>query len=376
MNVFEPINYSGKNRIKMRLLIAYGGGWSNVSGKGKYFHLKGLSDALQKFGVECKLVNDTDYARGFPSKKLGEWITGKKKFKSLIEEFSPDAILIDRPGHFGSAAIDAKIPLFILLRGNYWLEVEAAKKTLYKNRKMRTVIWFRNRISEKCFRNATVLLPICRYLEDIVKERYPNQNTGVFFEGIDSSHWYNGDEIQLTHPCVGLLQDANVWFKAKEMLVLKKVLEKMPDVNFYWAGDGPYRDRILSELSKFKNFKWMGRLQYPEKVREFLSSVDVYALVSGMDNAPLTLKEAQLMKKPVVATNVGGVPEMMIDNKTGFLVDEGDYQGWIEKLSKILNDKDLAENMGKNGKKFVQDTFNWDICAKKFLDILNSNLGK
>ena len=53
----------------------------------------------------------------------------------------------------------------------------------------------------------------------------------------------------------GLLQDANVWLKAKEMLVLKKVLEKMPDVSFYWAGDGPYKDRILSELSKFKNFK-------------------------------------------------------------------------------------------------------------------------
>ena len=221
-----------------------------------------------------------------------------------------------------------------------------------------------------------MIFPICRYLEDVVKERYPNQNTGVFFEGIDSSHWYSGDKMQLTHSCVGLLQDANVWLKAKEMLVLKKVLEKMPDVSFYWAGDGPYKDRILSELSKFKNFKWMGRLQYPEKVREFLSSVDVYALASGMDNAPLTLKEAQLLEKPVVASNVGGIPEMMIDGKTGFLVDEGDYQGWLEKLSKILNDKDLADNMGRHGKKFVQDTFNWDICAKKFLDKLNSNLGK
>ena len=360
----------------MRLLIAYRGGWTNASGKGKYFHLKEFSNSLQKFGVECKLVNDTDYARGFPSKKLGEWITGKKKFKSLIREFSPDAILIDRPGHFGSAAIDAKIPLFILLRGNYWLEVEAAKKTLYNNQKMKTVIWFRNRIAEKCLKNATVLLPICRYLENVVKERYPNQNTSVFFEGVDSSHWYNGDEIQLTHPCVGLLQDANVWIKTKEMLVLKKVLEKMPDVNFYWAGDGPYRDRILSELSKFKNFKWIGRLQYPEKVREFLSSVDVYALVSGMDNAPLTLKEAQLLEKPVVASNVGGIPEMMINEETGFLVDEGDHQRWLEELSKILNDKNLAESMGKHGKKFVQDTFNWDVCAKKFLGILNSNLEK
>ena len=65
---------------------------------------------------------------------------------------------------------------------------------------------------------------------------------------------------------------------------------------------------------------------------------------------------------------------MMVDNKTGFLVDEGDYQGWIEKLSKILNDKDLAENMGKNGKKFVQDTFNWDVGTKKFLELINHNL--
>ena len=45
-------------------------------------------------------------------------------------------------------------------------------------------------------------------------------------------------------------------------------------------------------------------------------------------------------------------------------------------ILKILNDKDLAEGMGKHGKKFVQDTFNWDVGAKKFLDILNSNLGK
>ena len=49
----------------MRLLIAYAGGLSNVSGKGKFFHLKEFSETLQKFGVECKLVNDTDFARGF-----------------------------------------------------------------------------------------------------------------------------------------------------------------------------------------------------------------------------------------------------------------------------------------------------------------------
>ena len=57
---------------------------------------------------------------------------------------------------------------------------------------------------------------------------------------------------------------------------------------------------------KFDNFEWKGRLEYPEKIREFLETIDVYALITGMDLAPLTLKEAQLMEKPVIATNVGG----------------------------------------------------------------------
>ena len=146
----------------------------------------------------------------------------------------------------------------------------------------------------------------------------------------------------------------------------------MPDVNFYWAGDGPYKDRIISELSKFENFKWLGRLQYPENVRKFLSSIDVYALPSGLDTIPLTLKEAQLLEKPVVATNVGGIPEGLQKNQTGFLVEEGDHKGWIDKISILINDKDEAKKMGCKGKEFVEKNFNWDITAKNFVNVTKS----
>ena len=156
------------------------------------------------------------------------------------------------------------------------------------------------------------------------------------------------------------------------MLVLKKVLKKMPEITFYWAGDGPYREQITTELKKFDNFHWLGRLDYPDKVREFLTEIDVYALVSGMDLAPLTLKEAQLMKKPVVATNAGGIPEMMIDGKTGFLVEEGDYDGWIKHLSNVINDKILSKKLGDGGQKFVNDTFNWEKIAQNFVVVLNN----
>ena len=157
-------------------------------------------------------------------------------------------------------------------------------------------------------------------------------------------------------------------------LILKKVMKELPDVNFYWVGDGVYRKEIISQLDEFENFHWLGHLQYPEKVREFLSEIDVYALVSGMDLAPLTVKEAQLMKKPVIATDTGGISEMMQNEKTGFLVKEGSSKDLIEKITVLLNDKELASKMGKNGRNFIINTFSWDVIASRFLEFAKNEL--
>jgi len=345
----------------LKLLIAYGS-------QGKFFHLKEFSNALQRLGVETMLVKDSDFSTGFPSKKPKEWFGTNKKFKKLIEEFSPNAVFIDRQSHFGVDTIKSKIPLFVLLRGHYWSEIEWAKKTIHKGFVTKMVIWFRNNIAEKCFRDATAVLPICGFLEDVVKEHHPKQKTFPFLEGISADNWYNIEGMSLKHPCVGLLQGADWWGKTKEMLILKKVMKELPDVTFYWVGDGVYREKILSELNEFDNFHWLGYLEYPDRVREFLSEIDIYALISGMDLAPLTLKEAQLMEKPVIATNAGGIPEMMDDKKTGFLVEEGNAKEVIEKISILLEDKELALSMGKKGREFVMNTFSWDVIAKRFLE--------
>ena len=76
------------------------------------------------------------------------------------------------------------------------------------------------------------------------------------------------------------------------------------------------------------------------------------------------------MKKPVVATNVGGIPEIMKDNETGFLVEKGDVDGWIEKLSLLINNNQKRKTMGEAGRKFIEDNFSWNIIAKEFLEIL------
>ena len=325
----------------MRILIG--------ASSSKIFHLQEFSDALNELGIITKVVFDADYSDGFPSRKIKNWLKSKKMFKKLIQDFKPNLILIDRQRHFGLDAINEKIPLFVHLRGNYWKEMETASKTIYKSLPKKIALNSWKRIGKKCLDDSICLIPICNYLNKITKEKYPEKG------------------IELEHPCVGLLQGAVIWDKTKELLILKKVLKKLPDVKFYWVGDGPFAQEIIVELDKFENFKWLGPLQYPNEVRKYLTEIDVYALISGLDMSPLTLLEAQLMKIPVIATDVGGISELMKDEKTGFLIKKNDPEKIVEKILQILENKEKARNMGEEGTKYVENNFSWNIIAKKFV---------
>jgi len=344
----------------MRLLI--GGSPS------KYFHLKEFGESLTNFGSEYKLVLDTEIIDGFPSKKIQNWFQTRKKFNKIIDDFKPDAIFVDRQTHFGIAAIKTGLPLFVHLRGDYWSEFKWARETLYKGMIMRTVLNEKNKIAERCFRESSCILPICNYLNNIVSSHYPNKRVTTLYQGIDPDKWFKSDGMNLKHPCVGLLQSANIWGKTKEMLTLENVIKSLPNVTFYWAGDGPYKKEVLSSLDKFENFIWLGQLEYPNVVRQFLSEIDIYALISGIDMSPLTLQEAQLMEKPVLATNVGGIPELTKDQDTGYLVEKGDSQNIIDKILMLLDSPSKSKKMGINGRNYVKQNFSWEIITKNFLE--------
>ena len=102
----------------------------------------------------------------------------------------------------------------------------------------------------------------------------------------------------------------------------------------------------------------------------------MYALISGIDMSPLTLQEAQLMEKPVIATNVGGIPELMKDGETGFLIEKGNSTELFEKLSLLLNNLEKSREMGKKGREFIKNNFNLDKICNDFLNHLKKyNIG-
>ena len=333
-------------------------------------HLDIYAKELRERGVECKVVSDRDYVGEFPSKDIRGFFRTRKKFEKLISTFKPDVVVIDRMSQFGFEVIKSGIPLFLICRGHYWLQNEWNLKTVYKNWLKGKLMKMRFKVDDQVFQNATAILVHCNYMIDVVKEHYPKQNVHVFPEGLDSSDWYETKGIKLKHPCVGLVQRAHWWGKSGEITILKEILGKMPEVNFYWAGGGDIEDMILSELDGFENFHWLGSLQYPDKVRDFLSEIDIYLFPTRMDTTPLSLREAELMKNPVVATNVAGIPETIIDGVTGFLVEAGNHEQYIEKLKLLLDNKIQAKQMGEAGRKFVEEKFNQEASVKGFLDAI------
>jgi len=345
-----------------------------VGEKTRITHLKKFASELEKLHVKCMVVNDLEYIDKSTEINLLKKSQKNKKIKELLKNFKPNAVLLDRLSKFGQIIIKEQIPLLILLRGNYWEESSYVKEEISENFVKKMSFDKHQKIAEEIFSKAHIILPISKYLESIVLAKYPKKNIRLFHaDGRDSSEWFREKGMELKHPCVGLLQGANIWGKTKELAILPEILEKLPDVHFYWAGDGVYKDKVLPLLEKYENFHWLGSLEYPDKVREFLTEIDVYLLLTGLEGLGQTVIEASLMKKPIIATNVGGIPDLVKDGNTGCLIKLGDSKDAISKISFLLKNNSEGVIFGENAYNFVKENFSWSKIALDFSRIMTKH---
>ncbi len=131
------------------------------------------------------------------------------------------------------------------------------------------------------------------------------------------------------------------------------------------VGDGPLEDALASQIARL-DLRDQVTLAGPRPfgdVLDLLGQARVFALAcaterdGGMDNLPTVIMEAMAAGRPVVSTRLAGVPEMVVDGKTGLLLDEGDTPGIAEALAEILADPAKASAMGEAGKRRAQELF-------------------
>jgi glycosyltransferase involved in cell wall biosynthesis len=78
------------------------------------------------------------------------------------------------------------------------------------------------------------------------------------------------------------------------------------------------------------------------------------------------------MQKPVIASRVAGIQEVVSDGENGFLADPDSPEEWIQKLQTLLNSEKLAAKIGENARRTVEDKFDWDRLAKQCEEALNA----
>jgi glycosyltransferase involved in cell wall biosynthesis len=128
----------------------------------------------------------------------------------------------------------------------------------------------------------------------------------------------------------------------------------------------------LERINLSRNFVFLGDVK--ESVLPALyNCADVFALPSIQEGQGIALLEAQATAKPVVAFDVGGVPEAMVAGETGLLVKPSSAE-LADALKELLSNFSLREQMGRRGREFVSSNFTWDICAQKMLGVYREAL--
>jgi glycosyltransferase involved in cell wall biosynthesis len=95
----------------------------------------------------------------------------------------------------------------------------------------------------------------------------------------------------------------------------------------------------------------------------------------GMDNLPTVIMEAMAASLPVISTAIGGIPEMVIQNETGFLVRPGDVAALANAIEKVINDRSLARKLGQAGYERAQRLFSIEKNVQSLLALLGTARG-
>jgi len=141
--------------------------------------------------------------------------------------------------------------------------------------------------------------------------------------------------------------------------------KKYSNLKFLLVGDGilqkSLKEKILT-LNIEENFIFAGLIN-PSEVYKYISIMDILVHLSLREGLPRSAVQGLASGKPVVAYNLDGTPEVVINGITGYTVNPGDTESVIDKISQLIEDDNLRNKMGENGRKTVIHNFNWETMV-------------
>jgi glycosyltransferase involved in cell wall biosynthesis len=238
-------------------------------------------------------------------------------------------------------------------------------------------------------RGCRRLVANCQAIKEevIQHEKFPGQKVEVIYNGLDffiyekayeNAHLRMGLGIENGSPVIGMVANFNFEIKGHKYFLeaAKKVNEKFPNARFLLIGDGPLKQKyeeMAEELGVPKSVLFLGKRG---DVPAVMSSFDVSVLASTSEGFSNVILESMAAGKPVVATNVGGSKEMVLDGITGYLVPPANSDALAEKILMLLRNPDDAGAMGAEGRRIIQERFTVGVMVKKYENLYRSLIGE
>lgn len=212
--------------------------------------------------------------------------------------------------------------------------------------------------------------------ETLIKGGLSRKKLSVIHSAVDCRIPYPGPDLRSTFgfgsdtPVIGTVatlakqKGHETLFKAMQI-----VKQHHRPVRLLVAGAGPQEShlrRLAVKLNLAEEIVFAG---FRKDIPQILNTLDVFVLASQDEGLGVALLEAACCGLPLVATNVGGIPEVVRDRSTGFLVAPGDTSSLAEKMMYLLEHRKEAREMGERAKAFVRENFSLDTMVQHYHDL-------
>ena len=317
------------------------------------------ADELLEKGVEVRILGIWSYHNPLNIIRLSR----------LLKKEKPD--IVHTHGYFASvigrlAAKKAGLPIIIThVHSTYWE---------YKKRHL---------LIERYLSRCTHRIICCsEAVKNFVTghEKIKEDKTVVIYNGVDEERFLPVQDawpprarlgIDRESPVVGTVSSLTP-HKGQKYLIqaAAKIREKYPATRFLIVGDGPLRRSLEEqalELSLQSSLIFTGARR---DIPDLLSLMDIFVLPSSSrEGLGIAIIEAMAMEKPTVATDIGGIPEVVQDGETGLLVRPGDSAALAKAIIELIDNPDRAKAMGKKGRNRFAQKFTRKTMLSKIEDL-------
>lgn len=318
-----------------------------------------------------------------------------KKLREMIREFKPDIVHTHaaKAGALGRlAALHENVPVilhtfhghvfhsyFSPLKTKIFLIIERflAKKTsgiiTISERQRKDLLWKYTITKASKIHMIPLGFDLSKFRENIEEKR----------KSFREKYFLEDDEIAIG--IIGRLVPVK-----NHMLFLTSAKQMMSStkkkVRVFIIGDGESRESLFREsedlgvnYTYFPTHPVKADFTFCSWIKDIdiaISGLDIVAMSSYNEGTPVSLIEAQAGDKPVISTNVGGIENVVLKNETALLVDSNNYMDFAAQLTRLVEDDELRNRLGKNGWEFVREKFHFTRMIREVSTLYNQLLTK